>query len=70
MASPTRYLPHTCARVYDSPHALAAPLPEEFKTPKKGKESPRVKLVVISKEKLAKSVETIQGLAPYLGACA
>lgn len=46
----------------------AAPLPDELKTPKKGKQSPRVKLVVISKDELAKSVGTIQGLAPYLGA--
>lgn len=29
-----------------------------------------MKLVPISKDKLAKSVETIQGLAPYLGGCA
>lgn len=48
----------------------AAPLPDELKTPKKGQQSPRVKLVPISKDKLAKSVETIQGLAPYLGGCA
>ncbi|CAN0052709.1 unnamed protein product [Scytosiphon promiscuus] len=43
-----------------------APLPEELKAPKKGKQSPRVKLVPVSTDKLAKSVETIQGLAPYL----
>ena len=46
---------------------FTAPLPDEFKTPKKGRQSPRVKLVPIPKDKLAKSVETIQGLAPYLG---
>eukprot|EP00903_Cladosiphon_okamuranus_P007553 g7327.t1 len=43
-----------------------APLPDELKAPKKGQQSPRVKLVPISKDKLAKSVDTIQGLAPYL----
>ncbi|CAM9868966.1 unnamed protein product, partial [Hapterophycus canaliculatus] len=43
-----------------------APLPKELQTPKKGKQSPRVKLVPVSTDKLAKSVETIQGLAPYL----
>eukprot|EP00904_Undaria_pinnatifida_P013286 jgi/Undpi1/9088/HiC_scaffold_26.g11548.m1 len=42
------------------------PLPAELTTPAKGKESPRVKLVEISKGKLTKSVDTIQGLAPYL----
>lgn len=60
---PTRVHAASCVR----PHA--APLPDELKMPKKGKQSPRVKLVVVSKDKLAKSVETIQGLAPYLGAC-
>ncbi|CAM9603119.1 unnamed protein product [Laminaria digitata] len=43
-----------------------APLPDELKTPAKGKESPRVKLVVVSSARLTKSVETIQGLSPYL----
>ncbi|CBJ29360.1 conserved unknown protein [Ectocarpus siliculosus] len=46
--------------------AKRVPLPDELQTPKKGKQSPRVKLVPVSDEKLAKSVETIQGLAPYL----
>lgn len=48
----------------------SVPLPAELKTPAKGKESPRVKLVDVPNTKLTKSVATIQGLAPYLGAFA
>lgn len=44
-----------------------APVPSIFKLPARGKQSPRVKLMEIPKAKLAASVGTIQGLAPYLG---
>ena len=44
-----------------------APLPDALKPPKKGQESPRVELVEIPNERLEKSVQTIQGLSPYLG---
>lgn len=60
-------LDSTCAPTFFPFGVFSEKLPDVFATPKKGQQSPRLQLLNIPDSKLAESVGTIQGLAPYLG---